>query len=244
MKQADAYIHAMGHYHPKNILNNDFFDELDIGSDAQWVEDRTGIRSRHRVLDPKDLIAIKEGKTTLQAVRNSEGVESIADIAENMASAKQNCDHTLETPELVICGTSVPDYDIPANACTIAERLKWPSTAADANSACSSFVVDIHQARGLVQGSLHERITDIQPGEVLDGIDFSDRNSCVCLEMGRHAYIFKPQAGSLKVIDTLVATFQRDCPLVQIRTVRYFYKMEELCRSSAISPRNRRMRPS
>ncbi len=29
----------MGHYFPENILDNNFFDSLDIGSAADWIKD-------------------------------------------------------------------------------------------------------------------------------------------------------------------------------------------------------------
>ncbi|MCH7892174.1 MAG: ketoacyl-ACP synthase III, partial [Gemmatimonadetes bacterium] len=44
------YLHGLGHFHPENEITNRFLEELDIGTDEQWIMDRVGIRSRRTVL--------------------------------------------------------------------------------------------------------------------------------------------------------------------------------------------------
>ena len=46
------YLHGLGHFHPENEITNRFLEELDIGTDEQWIMDRVGIRSRRTVLSP------------------------------------------------------------------------------------------------------------------------------------------------------------------------------------------------
>ena len=45
------YIHGMGHFHPDNVIDNGFLEELDIDTSNDWIMDRVGIRSRRTVLD-------------------------------------------------------------------------------------------------------------------------------------------------------------------------------------------------
>ncbi|SMF33517.1 3-oxoacyl-ACP synthase III family protein [Pseudobacteriovorax antillogorgiicola] len=225
MSRPQAFIHGMGHYHPNTVLNNDFFDELDIGSDAQWVEDRTGIRSRRSVLTVSDLIAMKEQRTTLTELRAQGRVQSIADIAElAWKNLQENTKHSFADPDLVICGTSVPDYAIPANACTISQRLGFPSASFDANSACSSFVVNMHLARGLVHSGLNQKIAIFNPERYSLRIDFRDKNSCVLFGDGSAcSYLsHEPKPGSLKVVDTFIASDPEGYELVQIPDDGYF----------------------
>ena len=49
------YLHGVGHAHPENEISNQFLEDLDIGTNDQWIIDRVGIRSRRTVL-PLDYI--------------------------------------------------------------------------------------------------------------------------------------------------------------------------------------------
>jgi len=44
------FLHGLGHFHPENIITNKFLEELDIGTDEQWILERVGIHSRRTVL--------------------------------------------------------------------------------------------------------------------------------------------------------------------------------------------------
>ena len=45
----------MGHYHPENEITNQFLEDLDIGTNDEWILERTGIRSRRTAM-PLDYI--------------------------------------------------------------------------------------------------------------------------------------------------------------------------------------------
>ena len=45
----------MGHFHPENIISNKFLEDLDIGTNNDWIVERVGIENRHTVL-PLDYI--------------------------------------------------------------------------------------------------------------------------------------------------------------------------------------------
>ena len=46
---------GLGHYNPANEITNRFLEDLDIGTNDEWILERTGIRSRRTVL-PLDYI--------------------------------------------------------------------------------------------------------------------------------------------------------------------------------------------
>ena len=58
---------GLGHYHPENEITNQFLEDLDIGTDHQWIMDRVGIRSRRTVL-PLDYIRDTRNRDTRQAM--------------------------------------------------------------------------------------------------------------------------------------------------------------------------------
>jgi hypothetical protein len=44
------YLHGAGHFHPSNVIDNEFLCSLDIGIDPGWVEERVGILERRTTL--------------------------------------------------------------------------------------------------------------------------------------------------------------------------------------------------
>lgn len=200
-------ITGMGHYFPPTKLTNQFYEGLDIGSAAGWIEERVGIIERRTVLALDDITKLRRGETTLAMLRQEGRIMPIGDMCrEPWRLAKERAGPAYHDPNVVISGTSVPDWDIPANACAIAATLGLETTAFDVNSACSSFVVDLHVARGLL---LSDQATDIaifNAERYSTRVNFSDRASCVLFGDGAAATIVstRPGAKGLAVRDTVV----------------------------------------
>lgn len=211
-------ISGLGHYHPENIIPNSFFDTLDIGSDGKWVEERTGIKARRSVLVEKDLMLLRRGEVSLDSLRSAGRVMSIADMsARAWAMLEQRSPEAAADIDAVTCGTSVPDFDIPANACTIAGRLGWDVFSADVNSACSSFVVNLHFARGLIAGGLANRIAAFIPERYSLKLNYTDRSSCVLFGDGAIATVIeKDGTQGFELLDTMVMSSPAKFDLVQI----------------------------
>ncbi len=203
-----TYLHAMGHFHPENVLPNAFFDTLEIGSEGAWIEDRTGIRSRRSVLNATDIKDLRYGIKTLQQLREEGRVMSLADLSaeawKSLLARYPDLDGS--SIDTLICGTSIPDFDIPANACTIAAKLGWSCLSFDANSACSSFVLDLHVARQMISTGAQKTMAIFNPERYSLRMDFTDRNSCILFGDGCSAAILssEPRPGSLRVVDTML----------------------------------------
>lgn len=199
-------ILALGHFHPGNKIPNEFFDRLDIGSDANWVEDRTGIQSRHSVLSEKDIEELKSQTTTLRKLRSEGKVMGIAEMAKSAWEVlRPRISDSLPEIDALICGTSIPDFDIPANACTISSVLDLQCPSFDVNSACSSFVVNLHVARGLIHSGQHKNIAIFNPERYSLRIDYTDRNSAILFGDGcSSALVSSENTEGLEVIDTMV----------------------------------------
>lgn len=232
-----AYIQSMGHYHPPTIVDNEFIDSLSIGSDAGWVKERTGIESRRSVMAPDDILAVKEGRETLRSLRKKERIASIADIASPAWDLLVERSSGKPQPDMIICGSSVPDFDIPANACTIAQRLGLNAVAYDANSACSSFIVDLHLARSMILSDLQNEIAIFNPERYSLRVDFNDRNSCVLFGDGSAAALVsgEEKEAGLKVIDTIIMSDPQGFEAVKIPDGEYFSQNGKAVQKFAIS---------
>ena len=71
----------MGHWFPETVIDNDFFDSLDIGSAAQWIESRIGIKERRTVLRRDHIVALRRGQTSHKELRQEGAIPTIASIA-------------------------------------------------------------------------------------------------------------------------------------------------------------------
>ena len=205
---ADRYpvITAMGHYFPPHVIDNDFFYRLGIGSSSEWIEERTGIRFRHTLLSPQEITQMKKSETTLEKIRRGKFSGDIASFAQaSFACLQKRKKIEIRQGEwMTICGTSVPDWDIPANACVIAHKIGLGGVAIDINSACSSFVVDLHFARHILKDNREQRVLICNPERYSLRMDYSDRTSCVLFGDGSATAVVEndfTQKG-LAVIDT------------------------------------------
>ena len=202
-------ITGMGHSYPGNVIENEFFDSLDIGSSSEWIVDRVGIEQRHSVLTKEQITDLRFNKTTHVELAKNNLIPSIADIciepweiAWNRSSesgSPVNIDH-------LICGTSTADWEIPANACTIANELGIMPTSFDVNSACSSFIVNMHVARNLLIGDSAKSIAIFNPERYSTRMNYQDRANCVLFGDGASACIIEKgdDLKGLEVIDTIV----------------------------------------
>lgn len=237
--QPAVTITAMGHYHPPHLVENAFFDKLEIDSDAHWVVERTGIESRASVLTKDEIIALRYGRTTVAEIRAKGQFESIADFGakawENLRSRFTNVD--LASIDTLICGTSVPDFDIPANASTIAARIGLQGLSFDTNSACSSFVTDLHVARGLLTSGLQKKVAVVNPERYSLRLNYSDRASCILFGDGCAMALCEtdPKARGLRVLDTLVVSDPSGCEMITIGVDQAFQQNGRAVQKFAIT---------
>lgn len=220
MKRPRIVMPGIGHWFPETRLDNDFFGNLDIGSAANWIDERVGIKERRTILTKEEIIALRHGTVTREElVKNGRIMTMAAMSAEpwKMANKRAAANQPSGTPaspvDLVISGTSVPDWDIPANAAAIAGKLGIEATAFDVNSACSSFVINLHVARSLMLAGTANKAAIFNAERYTTRMDYRDRSSCVLfgdaaacalLEAHSEENFAKNAPGGLELLDTVV----------------------------------------
>ncbi len=192
----------MGHYSPPNKISNDFFDSLNIGSEAHWIQEKTGISQRYSVLTQEHIKDIKDKKTTVKDLKDLKEVETLASMGKKAWLKTELINH----PEILICGTSIPDFDIPANASTIAHELHWfQTTCFDVNSACSSFVTGLQTMTSLLKTEVYNTGGLFTVERYTTKLDYQDKTSCILFGDGATvAFLSHEPAPGFRVIDTLV----------------------------------------
>ena len=209
-RKSSIFLTAMGHYVPDNVLDNNFFDSLNIGSDAQWIVDRVGIQERRSVLRPEEIRALRFGETTRDELIAAGRIMTFGQMGARsweLAMTRSG----LKTEGLhagaVIGGTSVPDSDIPSHACYAARDSGLKTGFAyDTNSACSTFAVQIQTLRGAFAIGSATTGAIFGAERYTTRVDYSDRKGCILFgDSSYAAYVESvPRGKCLEVVDTLV----------------------------------------
>ncbi len=171
------YLHAVGHFHPENEITNQFLEELDIGTNNEWIMERVGIRSRRTVL-PLDYIRQTKNQDVgagleAQIYRNDETGARAARMAMERAGISK------EDVGLVIGGTSVAERVTPAEGCKIAAKLEIETPAFDINSACTSFHAALFTLSCMIPEKLPEFVLMVIPENCTPNVSYTDRASAV-----------------------------------------------------------------
>jgi len=187
----------MGHFHPENIIDNRFLEELDIGTSDQWILERVGIRTRRTVLD---LDYIRETRNQDVRAASEASRYSNADSgrrAAEMALARAGI--RADQVGMVIAGGCSPDHSTPAEACTIAAALGIEAQAFDINSACSSFAVQMNVLSRMDPDALPDFILLVSPENNTRTVDYTDRGTAVLWGDGSSAALVSTRVPSRAV---------------------------------------------
>jgi 3-oxoacyl-[acyl-carrier-protein] synthase-3 len=180
-----SVVVGCGSYLPERVLTNaDLAKMVDTTDD--WIVQRTGIRERHIAAD---------GETT-----------SMLGIAAAKAAL---ADAGLEPGDidLIICGTSTPDWTFPSTATQIQDGLGiHHGTAFDLQAVCSGFVFALATADKFLQSGSHKRALVIGAETFSRILDWSDRTTCVLFGDGAGAVVLEAREGQGTIADRGVLT--------------------------------------
>jgi len=197
------FLNALGHFHPKNVIDNAFLASLGIETSDQWITERVGIRSRHTVL-PLRYIKETKNKNPAAAIEAAE-MSNAETGAEAARLALQRSGLKPEDIGMVVCGGCSPDECIPAEANRVAEELGIDAPCLDISSACSSFCAQLHMIDSMRPERLPDYILCVSPENSTRVVDYSDRSSCVLWGDASSAAIISPRhKGPWRITHTIL----------------------------------------
>lgn len=163
-------IKATGSALPDKILTNADLEKM-VDTDDKWIQDRTGIKQRHVVV---------EGETT-----STLGIQAAQ-------KALKKAGMTAAELDLIIVGTTTPDLIFPSTACLIQKALGCPGiTAFDINAACSGSIYALAVADKFIQSGQHKKVLVIGAETLTRMVDWTDRTTCVLFGDGASAIILE-----------------------------------------------------
>jgi len=157
-----------GSYLPEKILSNHDL-AVTVDTSDEWIYKRTGIKERR--------IASVDEATSDLAVKAAE-------------KAIKSSNLKARDIELIIVGTSTPDYTIPAAAPIIQKKLKCNNAFAfDVNSVCTSFTVAFLNAYSLISSGFYKNCLVIGADTYSRILNWKDRSTCVLFGDGAGAIV-------------------------------------------------------
>lgn len=195
------HLHALGHFHPGNVIDNAFLESLGIDTNEAWIMERVGIRSRHTVL-PLDYIRTTHNRDPRAAIEAAT-MSNAQTGAEAGRMALQRAGLTAKDIGMVLSGSCSPDECIPAEANRVAEQLEIDGPALDVSSACSSFASQLYFLEAMRPEKLPDFVMLVNPENSTRVVDYSDRSACVLWGDCSSAAIVSPRIpGPWKITQT------------------------------------------
>jgi 3-oxoacyl-[acyl-carrier-protein] synthase-3 len=172
-----VYLHGVAHFHPPNIINNQFLTDLDISTTAEWIEDRLGILERRTVLD-LDYIRHTRNADIRQAVEASQySNPEMTEFAARLALKRARLDP--QAIGLIVSGSSVPQYVAPPESFILGDRLGITPMCFELNAGCSTFLTQL-SAISAMSAAVPEYILITQSENMTRYVDYNDRSGA-CL---------------------------------------------------------------
>lgn len=181
------YLHGIGHFHPENIITNQFLEELDIGTSEEWILERVGIHTRRTVLNLDYIRETKNGDPRAAFEASHYTNAQMGAAASRMALERAGL--KVEDIGLIISGSSATDNIAPAEASAVAAELGVDVPCFDLNSACTTFGMHINVLSNMKPESLPPYVLIVNPESLTRRIDYSDRSAAVLFGDGSTAAI-------------------------------------------------------
>jgi 3-oxoacyl-[acyl-carrier-protein] synthase-3 len=164
-------IISCGSYLPEGVMTNDDIAKV-VETSHAWIEQRTGIQSRH---------IVAQGQTT-------------SDIATRAARrALEKAGLTGLDIDMIVLATTTPDQTFPATAVTVQDNLGMGDHgfAFDIQAVCSGFIYGLATADNFIKSGQVNRALVIGAESFSKLLDWTDRSTCVLFGDGAGAVILE-----------------------------------------------------
>lgn len=186
MSKIHAVITGVGGYVPEYILNNQELSTMMDTSD-EWITTRVGIKERRILKDPNT-------GTSFMAAKAAE------DLFAKTGTKPEEID-------LIIVGTTTPDYIFPSCAAMITERLGIKNALAfDLQAACSGFIVALSNAASFIESGRYKKALVFGAEKMSSITNYEDRTTAPLFGDGAGVVLLEPCTEELGVMDSLLYT--------------------------------------
>jgi 3-oxoacyl-[acyl-carrier-protein] synthase III len=170
MAERGGIISGVGTYLPDGLVTNDDLTKL-MDTSADWIVERTGIKTRYWSDEPTSKLATEAGRKALEAA--------------NVAPSEI---------DLLVVATCSPDYILPGSSSIVQDALGLQCGAFDLGAACSGFVYSLVAAHGFLQMGMN-KILVIGAEQLSKIVDHHDRGTAILFGDGAGAAVIEAVEG-------------------------------------------------
>lgn len=217
------HILGMGTWHPTTSIDNHFLEALDVGTNAQWIEEKIGILERVTSL-PVDYIRTTRNQDPRMAkeVATTDAVQLGVNAAK---AALKQAGVSVADVGMVIVNCCSPEQTIPGEAVRIAQQLGIEAPAFDVYTACPAFALHIDFLRNYDEAKLPEFVLCVSTATLTHHVNYNDRSDGAIWGDGAAAWIVSPRhAGKLEVLDSMYTADPTRCSAVVVDSYRFFHQ--------------------
>jgi len=125
----------------------------------------------------------------LERMVESEG-EATSDLAARAAqSAMDRAAVSADDVDLLLVGTTSPDYLMPSTACVTQEKLGLSCPSVDIMAACTSFIYALQYGAAVIEAGRADTVVVVGAEALTRLVDFTDRSTCVLFGDGAGAVV-------------------------------------------------------
>jgi 3-oxoacyl-[acyl-carrier-protein] synthase-3 len=179
-----AAITAVNGYVPEYVLTNAELEKM-VDTTDEWIQARTGIQER-RILKG-------EGKGT-----SDMGAEAVKGLLEKRGIDAKEID-------LLICATTTPDFQFPATANIITDKVGAINAFSfDINAACSGFIYALNTAAKFIEAGTYKKVVVVGGDKMSSIINYEDRTTCIIFGDGAGAVLLEPNNEGMGIQDAIL----------------------------------------
>ncbi len=186
-----SVVLGVGSYLPARTVTNEDLSKV-VDTSDEWIFQRTGIKERHIAADGETTSML--GEKAARAALDAAGL-----VPDDI--------------DLIIVGTSTPDWTFPSTATQIQAALGIVhGVAFDLQAVCSGFVFAVATADKFLRSGSHRRALVIGAETFSRIVDWQDRTTCVLFGDGAGAMVLeaRPSTGALDERGVLTTHLRSD----------------------------------
>lgn len=218
-----VYIISMGHSHPTHEIDNQFLENLDIGTNAEWISEKIGIQTRKTSL-PVEYIRETRNEDPRQAVAvASHTATDLGEQAAKMALERANL--SASDIGMLLCNCCTPAELFPVESERLMSRLGVKGTVYDVQTACPAFALHIDYVSNFKESELPDYVLCISTATLTQSVNYNERSDGAIWGDGAAAWIISPRKlGRLRTLDSYFAADPTRCESVVIDTFGHFHQ--------------------
>lgn len=218
-----SYILGMGTCHPTTVIDNKFLEDLDVGTTAQWIEEKIGIKTRFTTLtlDYIKTTRNQDPRLTREVVTTTTtemGVKASLQAIENAGISASDIG-------LVVCNCCTPRNTFPTESQRITEQLGISAVALDVFTACPAFALHTDFLLNYRGERLPDYILCISTATLTQHVNYNDRSDGAIWGDGAAAWVISPrQKGPIEILSSSFTADPTRCEAVVVDHHQFFHQ--------------------